>query len=282
MISLNSHNFNKHPIPAVSNYNGNNRSPFDLLPSHDPTLTFRLTESVSRGASGFWLQTCLVPSHAQNSVQKMPAPVKLPEKYLQARPLHISWKIHSRNKKKKNSESLQETVRWHIFDSRVREFCSLGFAFAGFPLRLFVSCCCILVSCTPSCFHHTDCHLDCQWCFSSHSALFRLQAPAADANKQPREGAPASSRFPAPPGLDAVSEDGMQHFPALCTASSSSLSPAPSPSCCHTGCARQSLFSQMPGSEWGREGWWKGRGKGDGWVRGSSGLGIHLILANFP
>lgn len=46
-------------------------------------------------------------------------------------------------------------------------------------------------------------------------------------------------------------------------ASSSSLSPAPSPSCCHTGCARQSLFSEMPGSEWGREGWWKGRGKGD-------------------
>lgn len=90
VISLNSHNFNKHPIPAVSNDNGNNRSPFDLLPSHDPTLTFRLTESVSREASGFWLQTCLVPSHAQNSVQKMPAPVKLLEKYLQARPLHIS------------------------------------------------------------------------------------------------------------------------------------------------------------------------------------------------
>ncbi|KFR03167.1 hypothetical protein N306_01926, partial [Opisthocomus hoazin] len=92
-------------------------------------------------------------------------------------------------------------------DSRVREFCSLGSAFAGFSLRLFVSCCCILVSCTPSSFHHNDCDLDCQWCFSSHSALFRLQAPAADANEQPREGAPASSRFPALPGLDAVSED---------------------------------------------------------------------------
>ena len=86
VISLNSHKFNKHPIPAVSNDNGNNCSPFDLLPSHDPTLTFRLTESVSRGASGFWLQTCLVPSHAQNSVQKMPDPVKLLKKYLQARP----------------------------------------------------------------------------------------------------------------------------------------------------------------------------------------------------
>ncbi|KFQ48263.1 hypothetical protein N334_02069, partial [Pelecanus crispus] len=91
-------------------------------------------------------------------------------------------------------------------DSRVREFCSLGFAFAVFPLRLFVFCCCILVSCTPSCFHHKDCDLDCQW-FSSHSTLFRLQAPAADANKQPGEGAPASSRFPALLGLDAISED---------------------------------------------------------------------------
>ncbi|KFR05185.1 hypothetical protein Y956_12623, partial [Nipponia nippon] len=89
-------------------------------------------------------------------------------------------------------------------DSRAREFCSLGFAFAGFPLGLFVSCCCILGSCTPGCFHQKDCNLDCQWCFSSHSALFRLQALAA---QQPREGAPASSRFPALPGLDAVSED---------------------------------------------------------------------------
>ncbi|KFV18359.1 hypothetical protein N340_12083, partial [Tauraco erythrolophus] len=92
-------------------------------------------------------------------------------------------------------------------DSRFRELCSLGFAFAGFPLGLFISCCCILVSCTPSCFHHKDCDPDCQWCFSSHSARFRLQAPAADANEQPREGAPASSRFLALPGLDAVSED---------------------------------------------------------------------------
>lgn len=71
----------------------------------------------------------------------------------------------------------------HLFDSRAREFCSLGFAFAGFSLRLFVSCCCILVSCTPSCFHHKDCNLDCQQCFSAHSAL-RLQAPAAEANSQ--------------------------------------------------------------------------------------------------
>ncbi|KFP23358.1 hypothetical protein N325_02114, partial [Colius striatus] len=92
-------------------------------------------------------------------------------------------------------------------DSRAKEFFCLGFAFAAFPLRLFVSCCCILVSCTSSCFHHKDCDLYYQWCFSSHSALFRLQAPAADASKLPREGAPASSRFPALPGLDAVSED---------------------------------------------------------------------------
>ena len=113
VTSLNSHNFNKHPIPAVSNDNGNNHSPFDLLPSHDPTLTFRLTEFVSWEASGFWLQTCLVPSHAQNSVQKMPAPVKLLKKYLQARPLHISWKIHSR--KKKNPQGLcKKPLGWQI------------------------------------------------------------------------------------------------------------------------------------------------------------------------
>ncbi|KFQ25431.1 hypothetical protein N331_08591, partial [Merops nubicus] len=92
-------------------------------------------------------------------------------------------------------------------DSRIRDFCSLGSAFAGIPLGLFVSCCCILVSCTASRFHHKDCNLVCQWCFSSHSALFRLRAAAADATEQPREGAPASSRFPAPPGSDAVSED---------------------------------------------------------------------------
>lgn len=85
-----------------------------------------------------------------------------------------------------------------VFDSRVEEFCSLGFAFAGFPLWLFVSCCCILVSCTPSCFHHKDCNLDCQRGFSSHSALLGLQAAAADARGQPKGRAPASSRFPAP------------------------------------------------------------------------------------
>lgn len=78
----------------------------------------------------------------------------------------------------------------------IQGFRSPGLAFAGFPLGLFVSCCCILATWTPSCFHRKDRDQNCQWCFSSHSALFRLQAPAADAKEQPREGAPASSRFP--------------------------------------------------------------------------------------
>lgn len=137
MISLNSHNFNEHPIPGVSNDNGNNRSPFDLLPSHDLTLTFRLTESVSLGASGFRLQTCLAPSHTQNSVQKMPATVKLLEKYLQAGPLH--WKIDSRTNKK-SSGSSQETVGCQISSPHAHFwFQSQGILQPGFCSRWFSS-----------------------------------------------------------------------------------------------------------------------------------------------
>lgn len=66
------------------------------------------------------------------------------------------------------------------------------------------------------CITRTD--LDCRWHFSAHSALFRFPAPAADANQVSRDA--ASSRFPALPGSDAASEDSMQHFSALCTASS--------------------------------------------------------------
>lgn len=273
MISSNSHNFNKHPTPAVSNDNGNNRSPFDLFPSHDPTLTFRLTGSVSWGASGFWLQTCLVPPPAQNSVQKTPAPVKLREKYLQGRPLHVSLKdsqakklrVFARSHLTADQQPLRTDLLPEPGNPAARVLLLLIF------LSGYLSLAAAFWSAAQPVVRITRTDLDSRWRFSAHSALLRPPAPAADANEAPGAGAAASSRFPALPGSDAASEDGMQHLPALCTASPCCYLQLPLPPAVTQAVRGRAFSPSSPARRGGgKAGWWKGRGEGGGrCVRGS-------------